>query len=168
MSKIGQELLNAPFPEMVQKLGIGIAEAQYAMDRMSIRIAQLMSGFKEDKEGNLVPDPSSMIKLEQGGPSYSLLALGFSPTFYHFTETIIELKMSMSMSQSTEFGIAASASGGMAFWSASVSASFSQKFQFSSEGSSLMRTKLVTVPAPSVLEQRLNDLMENQINQQSQ
>lgn len=165
MSKIGQELLNAPFPEMVQKLGVSIAEAQYAMDRVSIRIAQLMSGFKEDNNGNLVLDPDSMIKLEQNGPSYSLLALGFTPSFYHFTETVIEMKMSMSMSRSTEIGVKAEVGVKAVLYSASVSASFSAKFQYSAEGSSMMRTKLVSIPAPSILEQRLQELMVEQNNQ---
>ena len=53
MSSIGQELLNAPFPEMVRNMGTSIAEAQFALDRTSIKIAQMMSGFKQNANGDL-------------------------------------------------------------------------------------------------------------------
>lgn len=158
---IGQELLNVPFPEMVKNLGLGIAEAQYALDQVSIRIAQLMSGFKLDDNGKLVKDDSSLIKLQENGESYSLLALGFTPTFYQFVDTYIEFKMAISMKQENEFkgSLAVKAKAPFGLFSASVNASYSQKYQYSAEGSSAMRTKLVTVPAPAVFEQRIKELM---------
>ena len=163
---IGTELLNAPFPEMIKNLGLGIAEAQYALDRVSIRITQLMAGFKEDGDGNLVPDESSLIKLQEGGTGYSLLTLGFTPTFYQFVETYIELKMAISMTKSTEFKAAVSVKvlgvGTGVMVAASVNASYAQKYQYSAEGSSMMRTKLVTVPVPAIFEQRLKELMQSE------
>jgi hypothetical protein len=160
---IGTELLNVPFPEMVKNLGLGIAEAQYAMDRVSIRITQLMAGFSEDKDGKLVKDDSALIKLQENGESFSLLALGFTPTFYQFTETYIEMKMAISMKKSTDLAVAVKASYngivGFGVLSASVNASYSQKYQYEASGSSSMRTKLVTVPVPAIFEQRLRDLM---------
>jgi hypothetical protein len=64
---IGNELLNAPFPELVKSLGLGIAEAQFALDRVSIKIAQLMAGFSIDKNGELVADKTALIKLNAQG-----------------------------------------------------------------------------------------------------
>lgn len=170
MIQVGRELLNAPFPELVRTLGVGIAEAQYALDQVSIKIAQLMSGFKADEAGNLVRDESSLIKLREGDPGVSLLSLGFTPTFYQFVETYIELKIAISMK--TEEEVKASSSVKGAAWSpfgvvaASVNASYSQKYQYEANGSSEMRTKLVTVPAPAMFESRLKQLMdESQIAQ---
>ena len=97
MNQVGRELLNAPFPELVRTLGVGIAEAQYALDRVSIKIAQLMAGFKLDEQENLVRDETSLIKLREGDDGVSLLALGFTPTFYQFVETYIELRLAISM-----------------------------------------------------------------------
>ena len=98
----------------------------------------------------------------------SLLSLGFTPTFYQFVETHIELKMAISRKKTEEVGIKTTAAA--AVWSpfgavaASVNASYSQKYQYDASGSSEMRTKLVTVPAPSMFERRLQALMnENQI-----
>jgi hypothetical protein len=164
MNQVGRELLNAPFPELVRTLGVGIAEAQYALDRVSIKIAQLMAGFKLDEQENLVRDETSLIKLREGDPGVSLLALGFTPTFYQFVETYIELKLAISMKKEEEIK-AESSIGGVA-WSpigvmaASVNASYSQKYQYEANGSSEMRTKLVTVPAPAMFESRLKQLMD--------
>ncbi len=160
---VGKELLNVPFPEMVKSMGLGIAEAQYALDRVSIRITQMMAGFKEGPDGELIADKSALIKLQSEGDSYSLLALGFTPTFYQFTETYIELKMSITMKESREFGASVKASYtgfvGYGVLSASVNASYSQKFQYEANGSSEIRTKLVTVPTPAIFEQRIKELV---------
>ena len=164
MNQVGRELLNAPFPELVRTLGVGIAEAQYALDRVSIKIAQLMAGFKLDEQENLVRDETSLIKLREGDDGVSLLALGFTPTFYQFVETYIELRLAISMKKEEEVkaessirGVAWSPIGVMA---ASVNASYSQKYQYEANGSSEMRTKLVTVPAPALFESRLKQLMD--------
>lgn len=158
---VGQELLNAPFPELVKSLGVGIAEAQYTLDRVSVRIAQQMAGFKVSSTGELVADESSLVVLKEGDPGVSLLALGFTPTFYQFVETHIEFKMAISMKTSTETSVGASVGASyFGLVSASVNASYSQKYQYEASGSSEMRTKLVTVPSPAIFEQRLRALTE--------
>ena len=160
---IGQELLNAPFPEMVRSLGNAIAEAQYNLDKVSVRIAQQMAGFKLDANGELVEGESALIQLRTGDPKVSLLALGFTPTFYQFVETHLEFKMAISMKTSTEVSVGASVSASyFGLVSASVNASYSQKYQYEANGSSAMRTKLVTVPSPAMFEQRLKQLLENE------
>ena len=58
---IGTELLNAPFPEMIKTLGVSIAEAQYELDLVSMKIARLMAGYAPDPEpeDGKAPPPSS-------------------------------------------------------------------------------------------------------------
>lgn len=174
---VGSELLAVPFPEMVEKLGLSIAQAQFSLDTMSFRLAQMMSG--EDYEEEYVDDkgqPATRTvkgkKVAFAGKQYSLLELGFTPTFYQFTETIIEVKISISISSSSEYkrtstSFQASARGSVGFFSAkasvsasSVSASYASKYQYSAEGSSLIRTKLVPVPPPAILEERIQRLLE--------
>lgn len=159
---IGQELLNAPFPELVANLGISIAQAQFNLDQVSVRIAQQMAGFKINSAGELVEDETALVLLKQGEPKVSLLALGFTPTFYQFVETHLEFKMAISMKTSNEFSAGASAGVNVLFAAASVNASYAQKYQYDSSGSSEMRTKLVTVPSPAMFEQRLKLLIENE------
>lgn len=158
---LGQELLNAPFPELVKNLGLGIAEAQYALDKVSVRIAQMMGGFKYDEKGDFIQDESALVKLSASSEPVSLLALGFTPTFYQFVETYIELKMAISMKTSKEASAKIEAKAKIPFgiFSASVNASYSQKYQYEASGSSVMRTKLVTVPSPAIFEQRIKELM---------
>jgi hypothetical protein len=156
MASVGQELLNAPFPELVKQLGVGIAQAQFSLDQVSIKIAQLMAGFRVQSDGTVDADEDSLVQLEENGTKYSLLALGFTPSFYQFTETIIDLKMSISMTHSRELDLSVEANG---LRSASVTASYSQKYQYSAEGSSSMRTKLVVLPPPTALERRLRALL---------
>lgn len=152
---IGKALLNAPFPEMVKNLGVGIATAQFELDKVSLKITQFMAGMNDKGES----DPKRLVLLKKAGAEpevkYSLLGLGFTPTFYQFVDTVIELKMSVNMSVETSASISTNnkIGGGLLFFSASVNAEYSQKYQYSAEGSSLMRTKLVTVPAPAILEE---------------
>ncbi len=148
---VGQDLLNAPFPQIIKNLGVGIAEAQYEMDKVSMNIMKLMAGM--DEEGKA--DTDRLVALKDGGTKYSLLALGLKPTFYQFVDTVVELKLDISMSQENKNG-GFSAKAKVGFLKASmVGASYSQKYQYSAEGSSLMRTKLVTVPAPPIMEEIL-------------
>lgn len=172
---VGQDLLNVPFPEMIKSMGLGIAEAQYELDLTSLKIARLMAGYapESEEEGEAVStERTNLVDLGDGNSEgYSLLELGFTPTFYQFVDTLIEVKMSISMASQTETSrsstqVNASVSGKVGFLSASakmqvstVSASFSSKYQYSAEGSSLMRTKLVTVPPPAILEERIRAMI---------
>lgn len=173
MASIGQELLNVPFGEMVQSLGMAIAEAQHALDMNSVQMAQMMSGSRyidTDEEGKEVVREG--VKINFGGRSLSLLELGFTPTFYQFVDTIIEVKISISMSsedsrstKTNEVNVNASAKMGWGkastkVHSTSVSASYASKNSYSAEGASLIRTKLVPIPPPAILEQRIKKLME--------
>lgn len=176
---VGTDLLNVPFPEMVKTLGIGIAEAQYELDLVAMKIARMMAGYEPDKEpadlatssaGSLLEERTLLVPLGDG-KKYSLLELGFTPNFYQFVDTMIELKMSISMTRETNYShssttVNANVKGRVGFFSASarmhvstVSASYASKYQYSAEGSSLMRTKLVPVPAPAILEERIRDMI---------
>jgi hypothetical protein len=176
---IGQQLLDVPFPAMVKSMGLAIAEAQFELDRVGLRMAQMMSGKYEVE----VPDPEDPeeVKIEErqayvtfDGKQMSMLELGFTPTFYQFVDTIIEVKISISMSYSSSYEKKVSKSStnaGVAFGffsagvharSSSVSASFASKYQYSAEGSSLLRTKLVPVPPPAILEERIRKILERE------
>lgn len=161
---IGKELLNLPFPAMIRNMGVSIAEAQYELDSASVRIAQLMSGFRRDNNGNLVKDNSSLIQLKEGGPSLSLLSLGLTPTFYQFVEAQFSLKIDLRFLEEKQFGVGASVTA-QANWlfasvAATVNASYSQKYQFEARGSSEFSARLVSVPAPPAFESRLRALLE--------
>jgi len=178
---IGQDLLDIPFPEMVKSMGVGIAEAQFELDRVGLRLAQMMSGEYDvehvDEDGEVTVETiTSTVQFD--GQDLSMLELGFTPTFYQFVDTIIEVKMSISMSRERTYSrkttkSKASAFGGTFFGlfgggsarTSTVSAAYASKYQYSAEGASLMRTKLVPVPPPAVLEQRIRDVLERKRNE---
>lgn len=109
----------------------------------------------------------------------SMLELGFTPTFYQFVDTIIEVKISIKYTQdgsqvnssgSSNFNKNAAHGGlrGLIFGgknnktvtTSHVNAAYSQKYSYSAEGSSLLRTKLVPIPPPAILEERIRLQMD--------
>jgi hypothetical protein len=147
---VGQDLLDTPFADMVLQLGTAIAQAQTALDTNSIQTLLELSTNKvkvsmvmhEKADGSfLADDPVEM----------SLLQWGINPTFYQFNETIIEVKMAISMKKEKDLDVTVGAKVGFKVWSASVDAKYSQKYSYSVDGSSLLRTTLVPVPPPARL-----------------
>ena len=161
MPDVGHELLNVPFPEMVLKLATAIAEGQYKLDQVSCEIAKFM-GDKDVAPVHLpdLTDPDGNKEIVT-----SLIGAGFQPTFYQFTDTIIEVKMAISMNKTTEAKVSASAKAGWGPYSVSVTASYSQKYSYSVEGSSLLRTKITPLP-PNTFMQRILDMKAQQMQQQ--
>ena len=118
----------------------------------------------------------------------SMLELGFSPTFYQFVDTIIEVKIAIKITRTTEVGrntrntanqnsSRSTRSAGASFGfgrvgvnsgatnnsqatTSQVDASYSAKYSYSAEGSSLLRTKLVPIPPPPILEERIRRLLD--------
>lgn len=110
----------------------------------------------------------------------SMLECGFTPTFYQFVDTIIEVKISIKYTQEGNVNTSASFTNqsparrigkglkklksGKTVQIAQVNASYSQKYSYSAEGSSLLRTKLVPLPPPAILEERIQRLMDEEYN----
>lgn len=145
MVSVGQELLAVPFDEMVSKLAGAIADGQVALDQSSLRTAELMTKIE-------IPIPALNDKTgSEGFEKVPMIMAGFQPTFYQFTDTIIEVKMAISMNKTKSSEVKASAGGNFGPFAASVSASYSSKYSYSVEGSSLIRTKITPVPPNAFL-----------------
>lgn len=111
----------------------------------------------------------------------SMLELGFTPTFYQFVDTIIEVRIAISFTQEAAT-VRSSSSGGKSvtktktlgrrrrrlgqknknrtITTSQVNATYASKYSYSAEGSSLLRTKLAPVPPPSILEDRIRLQLE--------
>ena len=110
----------------------------------------------------------------------SLLELGFTPTFYQFVDTIIEVKISITITQENSSTVSTSDSGttraasiGFRFTpfgrgrgavqtqtnTSQVNATYSNRYSYTAEGSSLLRTKLTPLPPPAILEERIRAMM---------
>ena len=118
--------------------------------------------FGREKEGDkLVPVQASMLEL------------GFVPTFYQFIDTIIEVKIAIKIT--TERSTTKTTKGtkrtfsisrrGIRITSTPVDATYSSKYSYSAEGSSLLRTKMAPVPPPAILEERIRLLLEANVEE---
>jgi hypothetical protein len=169
---VGADLLAVPFPKMVFDLAQAIAKGQTALDRSSLATLRVLARTKFDYLPEITEVISAGPTSTHGGVEVtgvkvedfpaeplplSLLQAGLTPSFYQFTESVIEVKMAISAKVSTqsefEFGIQATASAGFLFASGSVSSHVdfrtSNTYSYSAEGSSLLRTTLKPVPPPA-------------------
>lgn len=137
-------LEQSPLPQLVRGLGQAIADAQLELDKHSIAIARLLQ------------EP---IEVVHGAPPRSMLELGFTPTFYHFTETTIKARVAFSSTESREFSVGGSVGVGFAVFTASVNASYSNKYSFTAEGSSEISIRIVSLPPPAPLTQIINQAL---------
>lgn len=155
---VGQDLLDTPFPEMVAKLGQGIADAQHELDMNSVEVAKTLA----ETEIEIVPAITRTIN-EDGSVNYSsadaidvsLLQAGLFPTFYQFSEAIIEVEMDIKTTTERETNIEVSASTEVDFgvWSSRVDVDVEHNRKFGREvnGTSRLKTTMVPVPEPPYL-----------------
>jgi hypothetical protein len=149
---ISNTITNAPLPQVIEKMGLSIAHAQRALDMNSIAmLAELAEG-----------------SITIGNVETNLLALGFVPSFYAFTEASFEAKLDFTIAESEAFTIGGSVSVQIGqgnedsdkrgMFAASVNASYSRKFDQEASGSSSMAARMVSLPPPDRLLQFLKEL----------
>ena len=179
--KVGNALTSVRIDQMILNLAKGIAWGQYDLDKVGVDITKMMGA------------PGTV---NIGGEQISMLEAGFLPSFYHFVDTILELKMEVNIREEqsssrgfkettqrsfeTEAGaeVGFKAKAGIAIASAEVSAKahwktksssaysrtvdarHSQTFSQDLSATSLMRTKIVPVPPPELLVERVKILLE--------
>jgi hypothetical protein len=167
---VGQELLDLPFSEVVRSLAFAIAEGQAALDRSSIEtlkflvnntvdiipeIAEIIEPDVRpvevrDSSGNIVNIPVTGARIRASGASpvtLPLLQAGILPTFYQFTEAVVEAKLSISLKRSgtdTETGRPV-----ISAFASSVNFRTANTYSYSAEGSSALKATMKPVPPPS-------------------
>jgi hypothetical protein len=173
---VGRDLLDVPFPQMIFSMAQAIAKSQLALDKSSINTLQMLASTEFDWIPEItevlyakpidIQSPNAPggltvtgvgVDLEAPKPTkLTLLQAGINPTFYQFTDSTIEVKMSItsttSSENSLEAGVSTTASFNDFFASGSISAhvnfSSSNKYSYSVTGSSSLSTTLKPVPAP--------------------
>ena len=175
---IGQELLDIPFADMVRNLASAVAEGQFALDQSSIETLKFLVDEKNAIE--LIPEIAEIIekasrtvkittpageetvtvdgvalRADPGKPvKTTLLQAGILPTFYQFTEALIEVKLSITMKRTEESDIEGRPGflkrRVMAFGS-TVNYRTANTYSYTAQGSSLLRITMKPVPAPARL-----------------
>ena len=185
---IGQDLLNVPMGDMIRQMAFAIADAQLQLDESSLRVAEMMSGERVERNENGLPTGTvTDTRVSFDGEQLSMIELGFTPTFYQFIDTIIEVKIAIKITRSSEYKHArsdtartktdtSSTPGPLAgifakrrnsrtsetVTTSQVDASYAAKYSYSAEGASLLRTKLTPIPPPAILEERIRGVMEQE------
>lgn len=136
----------SPLPQMVESLSVSIAEAQNELTKKAIESLILMA------------DANNGVTLPGETEKRSLLELGFEPSFLHITEATITARVAFSQVESTEYHVDGSITASYGLLSATISAGYSNRYSFETQGSSEIRTRIVPVPAPLPLTERLRNL----------
>jgi len=168
---IGQELLDVPIADMVRDLAGAVAEGQLALDRASIDT--LMFLVDQANAIDLIPEVVEVIAPSSSNVSVNgqnvavagvsvtqqpttpvkttLLQAGLLPTFYQFTEALIEVKLSVTLKEAgtvqTNTRPGFTKRSIMAF-AAPVNFRNASTYTHTAEGSSLLRVTMKPVPAP--------------------
>ncbi len=115
-------------------------------------------GYVVDADGKRVPNMVSMLEL------------GFVPTFYQFVDTVIEVKLALRVSQAppaidpSTGDVKAQGKGRRRRadrQQCTGGCSLCGAYNFNLELASVFRTKLVCVPPPAMLEERLRALAQD-------
>lgn len=168
---VGQELLDVPIADMVRDLAAAVAEGQLALDRASIDTLKFLA-----HEANAIdlipqiteviaPQPSSVkvngqevaipgvsVTQQPATPvKTTLLQAGLLPTFYQFTEALIEVKLSVTL---REAGTTQTAprpgflKRSVMAYAAPINFRNASTYTHTTEGSSLLRITMKPVPPP--------------------
>lgn len=164
----------------------------------SIKLQEVVQKIIDDRRAQIEADTGSTPAVAELNNEVirvptrlSMMELGFTPTFYQFVDTIIEVKIAIRMTREREFsrtssnrtqeasraGESTRKSGGVigklfggssgsgyrsnqTVQTTQVDATYSSKYSYSAEGASLLRTKLVPVPPPAILNERIRSFMD--------
>jgi len=143
-NRVFKMMEQSPLPEMMENIALSLADAQYGLTKKAVEAIVEMS------------NPEKGVALPGETKKRSLLELGFAPLFLHVTEATITARVALSSSETTEYGVGATAGVTYGIFSASLNAHYSNKYTFSAEASSEIRTKIVSVPAPQALMQKFS------------
>lgn len=198
--RVAGALTSMRIDELITNLAVGIAQGQLELDRVCMEIAVFMGDAQIEfgkKPGTDQPDLLSLIEL------------GFTPNFYQFVDTILELRVAITSAyeetrerdisttqlRSSEYKKNSdyenkrnnSTTGIGSFWGGlfggakatketgssersgsssvkksnlylrTVDASYASTYNYSVEGSSLIKTKILPIPPPTVLEELIRE-----------
>jgi hypothetical protein len=186
-STIGAEIGSVPIAEMIRAMAMAVADAQFELDKSSLMVAEFMSGrrpLRDASTGELVGqdgeptnEPIMVDSRIQFGFDVvdgrrvprllSLMELGFTPTFYQFVDTVIDVKVALRLNKVSQpvdpaTGQREASGEQVVISSTPIDGTYAAGYGFNLELASSFRTKLVPVPPPATLEARLREIIEQE------
>jgi len=120
--------------------------------------------YKEERDSN-----GQIKKDEAGNPimvrtpnKVSMMELGFVPNFYQFADTVIEMKLTMRIHKQSQNSAQNNdlSTGDYLTTVAPMDAGYSSSYNFSAEMATTVKTKIVPIPPPVALEERVKQLTD--------
>ncbi|MCP4663295.1 MAG: hypothetical protein GY856_48500 [bacterium] len=133
----------------IRRMAETVIETQKEMDRRSLEIFEEMA------------DPEQGFQLPGTDAKRSLLELGFAPPFLHFSECQFQNRLSITITRSGGSEVTTSMPGlpggipGLDMFAAPVGPAMDNKYSYPMNESSEISTRMVALPAPAVLMERL-------------
>ncbi len=124
-------------------------------------------------EATLNPDKTVTLEIKEPGTGYndarlvvtggkiprhfpkevSMIELGFVPNFYQFVDTVIEMKMALRVNRTSD--------NKYLLTSSMVDANYASSYNYSLNMATTVKTKIVPIPPPIALEDRVRQLVES-------
>ena len=137
----GEPLIDVPVSDLIEKLGVAASAAQFSLDRLSVKMAALLSEAMVE-----VPNESG------GSDTKSLLELGFAPVFYGVDEITLAVALTVALRVGDVLDSAGKPTGERltALYGTLVTAE-SRKFGFEAALAGRLTAKITAQPAPQAL-----------------
>ena len=165
-SSVGTELQEAGFGEIIRSIAQGIADSQHALDLSSIQTLIELSNTNVE----VIPEVSEVITPQpitvpiSGAPSIQVtgarvtatpsdpvtmnaLQAGILPTFYQFTEAVIDLNLSIQIREATQTNTDGTESRGIFAFASHVNFRTQNTYSYQVSASSSVKATLKPVPA---------------------
>lgn len=146
-----RETPSVSFGDLVRMLAEGIADAQTALDRASAEMVVELANTTVEMIPSITEtiDEKGQVSYSQGAPQLvSLLSLGVRPTFYQFSQAVVEVAMDIKFVENeTENGMRR-----FAVFADTSNVRFERKLNRDVTISSKLTATLVPVPMPLRLE----------------
>lgn len=123
------DTLSLPVGDLIAEVGKGVAQAQQALD------AQVIENFK-----SIYADDNDALR--------HLREMGYRPTWYHIPEAEAELQISLSITGN----YSGEGKQKSRMYAAPVDAAYKSNFDYSLEGSSSLKFRVVPTPEPASIE----------------
>lgn len=153
--------------EIIRSVALSVAEAQWELDKSSMVVAELMTGqqiLRDPDTGQPMTSAGEPVvrdsrvyfghHVEDGHrvPSLvSMMELGFTPNFYQFVDTVIEVKLALKLRRARY--------GRTVLHANTVDAGYASTYSFNADLTSSVRTKIVPIPPPALLDERIHELL---------
>jgi hypothetical protein len=145
-----RELPGASLADLVTQLAEAVAEGQAKLDLSAAEVAKQLAGTRVQfvPEIRQIIDEKGNMKFETAKPvELSLLELGIQPTFYAFSEAIVEVAMDLKIVEDTQ----STTTSKTGLFANTQSLRLERKLNRNVTISSKITAKLVPVPAPQLL-----------------